>query len=56
MELSEELREMILTGASALDLRRKAREEGMYTLRESGLCKVREGVTSIEEVVRETVK
>ena len=42
--------------AKALDLRRKAREEGMFTLRESGLCKVREGVTSIEEVVRETVK
>jgi type IV pilus assembly protein PilB len=56
MELSEELREMILTGASVTDLRRKAREEGMYTLRESGLFKVREGVTSIEEVVRETVK
>jgi type IV pilus assembly protein PilB len=56
MEMSEELREMILTGASALDLRRKAREEGMFTLRESGLCKVGEGVTSIEEVVRETVK
>jgi type IV pilus assembly protein PilB len=56
MEMGEELREMILTGASAMDLRRKAREEGMFTLRESGLCKVREGVTSIEEVVRETVK
>jgi len=56
MEVSEQLREMILTGASAMDLRRAAREEGMYTLRESGLCKVREGVTSIEEVVRETVK
>ena len=56
MEISEQLREMILTGASAMDLRRKAREEGMFTLRESGLCKVREGVTSIEEVVRETVK
>jgi type IV pilus assembly protein PilB len=47
---------MILSGASSMDLRRAAREEGMYTLRESGLCKVREGVTSIEEVVRETVK
>ena len=49
MEVSEELRELILTGASAIELRRKAREEGMFTLRESGLCKVREGVTSIEE-------
>ena len=56
MEVSEELREMILVGASSMELRRKAREEGMFTLRESGLCKVREGVTSIEEVVRETVK
>jgi type IV pilus assembly protein PilB len=56
MEVSDGLREMILTGASSMDLRRTAREEGMYTLRESGLCKVREGVTSIEEVVRETVK
>ena len=56
MEISEELREMILLGASSLELRRKAREEGMLTLRESGLCKVKEGVTSIEEVVRETVK
>src|SRR5215203_3824676 len=56
MEISEQLREMILSGASSMDLRRTAREEGMYTLRESGLCKVREGVTSIEEVVRETVK
>ncbi len=56
MEISEQLREMILTGASSMDLRKAAREEGMFTLRESGLCKVREGVTSIEEVVRETVK
>ena len=56
MEVTEELRELILVGASALELRRKAREEGMLTLRESGLCKVKDGMTSIEEVVRETVK
>ena len=36
--------------------RRKAMEEGMITLRGSGLRKVKEGVTTIEEVVRETVK
>jgi type IV pilus assembly protein PilB len=36
-------------------LRRKAIEEGMITLRQSGLQKIREGVTTIEEVVRETV-
>jgi type IV pilus assembly protein PilB len=56
LEVSEELRELILVGASGLELRRKAVEEGMITLRRSGLRKVMEGVTSIEEVVRETVK
>src|SRR5215216_2960103 len=56
MDVSEELRELILVGASALELRRKAMDEGMITLRGSGLRKVKEGVTTIEEVVRETVK
>ncbi len=56
MEIGEELRELILVGASGLELRRKAVDEGMITLRQSGLRKVREGVTTIEEVVRETVK
>ena len=56
MEVTEELRELILVGASALELRRKAVEEGMLTLRSSGLRKVKEGITSVDEVVRETVK
>ena len=56
MEVSEELRELILVGASGLELRRKAVDEGMLTLRRSGLRKVIDGVTTIEEVVRETVK
>jgi len=56
MEIGEELRELILVGASGLELRRKAIEEGMITLRRSGLHKVMEGVTTIEEVARETVK
>jgi type IV pilus assembly protein PilB len=56
MEVTEELRELILVGASALELRRKAVDEGMITLRNSGLRKVEEGVTTIEEIVRETVK
>lgn len=56
MEITDELRELILVGASALELRRKAIEEGMITLRGSGLRKVTEGVTTIEEVLRETVK
>ena len=49
MEVTEELRELILVGASALELRRKAVDEGMITLRGSGLRKVKEGVTTIEE-------
>jgi type IV pilus assembly protein PilB len=56
MEVTEELRELILVGASALELRRKAIEEGMITLRNSGLRKVKDGLTTIDEVVRETVK
>jgi type IV pilus assembly protein PilB len=56
MEVTEELRELILVGASALELRRKAVDEGMITLRGSGLRKVKDGVTTIDEVVRETVK
>jgi type IV pilus assembly protein PilB len=56
MEVTEELRELILVGASALELRRKAIDEGMITLRSSGLRKVKDGVTTIDEVVRETVK
>jgi type IV pilus assembly protein PilB len=56
MEVTEELRELILVGASALELRRKAIDEGMLTLRASGLRKVKDGVTTIDEVVRETVK
>jgi type IV pilus assembly protein PilB len=56
MEITDELRELILVGASALELRRKAIEEGMITLRGSGLRKISEGVTTIEEVLRETVK
>ncbi len=56
MEISDELRELILVGASGLELKRKAVEEGMITLRRSGLRKVMEGVTTIEEVARETVK
>jgi type IV pilus assembly protein PilB len=56
MEVTEEMRELILVGASGLELRRKAVEEGMLTLRRSGLRKVMDGMTTIEEVVRETVK
>jgi type IV pilus assembly protein PilB len=55
MEVNDDIRELILIGASSLELRKKAIEDGMITLRESGLQKVRAGVTTLEEVVRETV-
>ena len=55
MEVTDEIRELILIGASALELRKRAIEDGMITLRESGLQKIRSGITTIEEVVRETV-
>ncbi|MEO8277824.1 MAG: type IV-A pilus assembly ATPase PilB, partial [Thermoanaerobaculia bacterium] len=55
MEIGDDIRELILSGASSLELRVKAVENGMVTLRGSGLQKIRDGMTTIEEVVRETV-
>jgi len=52
---SDEIRDMILSGASSIELKRKAIEEGMVSLRMSGLQKIREGATSLEEVLRETI-
>src|SRR5258705_1839617 len=56
MEIGEELKELILVGASGLELRRKAVEEGMLTLPADSLCQVKDGMTAVEEMVRETVK
>ncbi len=55
MDIDDEVRELILSGATAFELRNKAIERGMITLRMSGMQKIRDGVTSVEEVVRETV-
>ena len=55
MELNDDLRELILVGASALELKKKALEMGMITLRRSGLLKAAAGLTTMEEVLRETV-
>jgi type IV pilus assembly protein PilB len=54
MSVGTELKEMILEGASAEELRKTAVRLGMRTLRMSGLTKVKEGITSIEEVMRVT--
>ena len=55
LEITDEIRELILVGASALELRKKAIEQGMISLRRSGLIKVAAGMTTLEEVFRETV-
>jgi len=56
MEVNDEMKNLILSKAASKDLKKKAIEQGMITLRRSGLNKIKEGVTSIEEVLRETVK
>jgi type IV pilus assembly protein PilB len=55
LEVTDELRELILAGASALELRKKAIAQGMISLRRSGLIKVVAGLTTLEEVMRETM-
>jgi type IV pilus assembly protein PilB len=55
MEISEGIRDLVMVGATAVEIKRKALEEGMLTLRMSGIEKIRAGVTTIEEVLRETV-
>jgi type IV pilus assembly protein PilB len=55
MPVSEELRELVLNGASATDIKKTAVSLGMMTLRQSGLLKLRQGLTTIEEVIRVTM-
>ena len=55
MEMNEALREMVIANASVIDLKKTAIAEGMTPLRQAGLRKVAEGMTTIEEVVRETI-
>ena len=54
MTVSPELRRMILAGASTADMQKTAIEEGMLTLRMDGIMKLRKGVTTPEEVIKET--
>lgn len=55
MEVSENIQELVLVGATAREIKRKAVEEGMLTLRASGLAKIKAGLTTLDEVLRETV-
>jgi len=56
MPIDDEIREQILMRAQSREIKKKAIEKGMVTLRRSGLIKIKNGVTSIEEVLRESVK
>jgi type IV pilus assembly protein PilB len=55
MDITENIQELILVGASAREIKRKAIEEGMLSLRQSGLAKIKAGITTLDEVLRETV-
>ena len=55
MPLSEELKELILMGASGTEIKNEAINQGMKTLRQSGLTKILEGVTSVSEILRTTM-
>jgi type IV pilus assembly protein PilB len=56
MPVDDDIREQILMRAQSREMKKKAIEKGMLTLRRSGLIKIKNGVTSIEEVLRESVK
>lgn len=54
MPISEAMQRMIMSGATALDLAKQSADEGVKTLRQSGLIKVKQGVTSLDEVLSTT--
>ena len=53
--IDDEIRHMVNEGASTIDLRKRARELGMRTLREDGVRKVLSGMTTAEEVISSTM-
>ena len=56
MAMDERIREMVLIGASAAEIKREAVSQGMITLRRSGINKLKQGITSISEVIRCSAK
>lgn len=55
MPMREEIKELILNGANTAEIKRESMRIGIKTMRQSGLTKLKEGVTSFEEVLRTTV-
>jgi type IV pilus assembly protein PilB len=56
MPLYEEIKELVLVGASSTEIKREAMRLGMLTLRQSGINKLKDGITTVDEVVRCSVK
>jgi len=56
MEVTDDIKDLILSRAHSKEIKKKAVENGMVTLRRSGLIKIKDGITSVEEVLRETIK
>jgi type IV pilus assembly protein PilB len=54
MGAADDIKDAILQGASASEIKELARKNGMKTLREAGLQKIREGTTTIPEIMRVT--
>jgi len=55
MPMREEIKELILNGANTAEIKRESMRIGIKTMRQSGLTKLKEGVTSFEEVLRVTI-
>ena len=56
MPLHDQIRELVLMGASAAEIKKESIRLGMTTLRRSGINKLKEGITSVEEVIRSSTK
>lgn len=56
LQINDRMRELILDRSQSKEIKREAVAKGMSTLRRSGLNKIKEGTTSVEEVLRETIK
>ncbi len=56
MEITEEIKDLILRRDQSYQIKKKAMEQGMITLRQSGLAKIKKGIVSVEEILRETVR
>jgi len=56
MQITDDIRDLILNKGQARDIKKKAIEQGMMTLRQSGLVKIKNGISSMEDVLGETMR